>query len=109
MAETMNPVHDVSKKYDENLKTLKEQLGIGKSYDIALREFRIGGKKAALIFRRAFGAPRSRRMTAARLRRGRRGHPAAHPETPLQVDRVDQIVRDGPVRAALHGDRKSVV
>lgn len=50
MAETMNPVHDVSKKYDENLKTLKEQLGIGKSYDIALREFRIGGKKAALIF-----------------------------------------------------------
>ncbi|WP_418792420.1 spore germination protein [Phosphitispora sp. TUW77] len=50
MTETMAPIHDVSRKYDENLDILKELLGIGKSYDIALREFRIGGKKAAIIF-----------------------------------------------------------
>ncbi len=50
MAETMNSIHDVSKKYEENMEILKKQLGIGKSYDMALREFEIGGKKAALIF-----------------------------------------------------------
>jgi stage V sporulation protein AF len=50
MAQTTSTVYDVSKKYDENLSILKEQLGIGKSYDIGLREFEIGGKKAALIF-----------------------------------------------------------
>ncbi len=50
MTETMNSIHDVSKKYEENLEILKNQLGIGKSYDMALREFEIGGKKAALIF-----------------------------------------------------------
>lgn len=50
MPETMNSVHDVSKRYCENIDVLKEQLGIGKSYDIGLREFEIGGKKAALIF-----------------------------------------------------------
>ncbi len=50
MTETMNPVHDVSKKYEENVGVLKDQLGIGTSFDIGLREFEIGGKKAALIF-----------------------------------------------------------
>ncbi len=50
MVETMDPVHDVSKKYSENIEILKDQLGIGKSFDMALREFEIGGKKAALIF-----------------------------------------------------------
>jgi len=50
MTETMASIHDVSKKYEENLDILKEELGIGKSYDIGLREFRIGGKKAAIIF-----------------------------------------------------------
>lgn len=50
MAQTTSTVYDVSKKYDENLSILKEQLGIGKSFDLALREFEIGGKKAALIF-----------------------------------------------------------
>lgn len=50
MAQTTSTIFDVSKKYDENLSILKEQLGIGKSYDIGLREFEIGGKKAALIF-----------------------------------------------------------
>ena len=50
MRETMNSIHDVSKKYDENLDALKKELGIGKSFDIGLREFEIGGKKAALIF-----------------------------------------------------------
>ncbi len=50
MTETMASIHDVSTKYEENLDVLKEELGIGKSYDIGLREFRIGGKKAAIIF-----------------------------------------------------------
>lgn len=50
MGETQNAEHDVSKKYSENLDILREQLGIGKSYDLALREFEIGGKKAAIIF-----------------------------------------------------------
>ncbi|PKM80127.1 MAG: spore germination protein [Firmicutes bacterium HGW-Firmicutes-14] len=50
MAETMNSIHDVSRKYEENIAVLKDQLGIGVSYDLALREFQIGGKKAALIF-----------------------------------------------------------
>lgn len=50
MAQTTSTVYDVSKKYEENLSILKEQLGIGKSYDIGLREFEIGGKKAAIIF-----------------------------------------------------------
>lgn len=50
MAETMDPIHEISKKYSENIGILKEQLGIGTSYDVALREFEIGGKKAALIF-----------------------------------------------------------
>ncbi|MBU7007718.1 spore germination protein [Phosphitispora fastidiosa] len=50
MTETMAPIHDVSKRYEDNLDILKEELGIGKSYDIGLREFRIGGKKAAIIF-----------------------------------------------------------
>ncbi len=46
----MDSVHEVSKKYNENMEILKSQLGIGTSYDIALREFEIGGKKAALVF-----------------------------------------------------------
>lgn len=50
MAQTTSTVYDVSKKYDENLSILKEQLGIGTSYDLALREFEIAGKKAALVF-----------------------------------------------------------
>lgn len=50
MAQTATPTQDVSKNYDDNLDFLKEQLGIGVSYDIGLREFEIGGKKAALIF-----------------------------------------------------------
>lgn len=50
MQETMNSIHEVSKSYDENLDTLKKELGIGVSFDIALREFEIGGKKAALVF-----------------------------------------------------------
>lgn len=50
MQETMNSVNEVSKKYQDNIDQLKEVLGIGKSYDIGLREFEIGGKKAALIF-----------------------------------------------------------
>lgn len=50
MQETMNSVHDVSKHYEDNIDALKRELGIGKSFDIALREFEIGGKEAALIF-----------------------------------------------------------
>lgn len=50
MTETMTPIHDVSKKYDDNMAVLKDQLGIGTSYDLADREFEIAGKKAALIF-----------------------------------------------------------
>jgi len=50
MRETMAPIHKVSKKYDENIKMLKEELGIGESFDLVLREFEIGGKKAAFIF-----------------------------------------------------------
>ncbi len=50
MQETMAASHRVSKKYDENIKLLKDELGIGESFDLVLREFEIGGKKAAFIF-----------------------------------------------------------
>ena len=41
-----NPIR---KKLDENLEILKEVLGIGESFDIILRIFEIGDKKAALL------------------------------------------------------------
>lgn len=50
MKETMDPIHRVSKKYEENIGMLKEQLGIGTSFDLVLREFEIGGRKAAFVF-----------------------------------------------------------
>lgn len=50
MKESMTPVHQVSKKYEENIEMLKKELGIGVSFDIVLREFEIGGRKAAFIF-----------------------------------------------------------
>lgn len=50
MKETMAPIHQVSKKYEENIKLLKQELGIGISFDVVLREFEIGGRKAAFIF-----------------------------------------------------------
>lgn len=42
-----NPIR---KKLDENLEILKEVLGIGESFDIILRIFEIGDKKAVLLF-----------------------------------------------------------
>ncbi len=50
MEETMAPKTKVSKKYEENVETLKKILGIGVSFDVAFREFEITGKKAALFF-----------------------------------------------------------
>ncbi len=41
---------DISKKITENLEIIKEELGVGISFDTIVREFTIGRKKAALIF-----------------------------------------------------------
>src|SRR5690625_3122256 len=35
---------------EENVERVKETLGVGTSFDVLLREFRIGGRDAALIF-----------------------------------------------------------
>lgn len=40
----------VSARIEDNIEYLKEKLGIGVSFDIVLREFKIGRKKVALIF-----------------------------------------------------------
>lgn len=50
MAQLISETKQVSKNYDENIEILKKDLGIGVSFDVALREFEIGGKKAALLF-----------------------------------------------------------
>ncbi|WP_226984185.1 spore germination protein [Halothermothrix orenii] len=40
----------LSKKLEDNLKTLKNELGADESFDVLTREFEIGDKEAALIF-----------------------------------------------------------
>lgn len=40
----------LGKKYEDNVSFLKEEIGVGKSFDAVCREFRIGGKPAALFF-----------------------------------------------------------
>ena len=40
----------ISRHYDENIEFLKRELGIAKSFDVVLREFRIAGKRAAIVF-----------------------------------------------------------
>ncbi|MFW6035576.1 MAG: spore germination protein [Halothermotrichaceae bacterium] len=42
--------HPISKNIDENLKTLKKELGADESFDVLIREFEIGGRKSALVF-----------------------------------------------------------
>ncbi|MFW6022714.1 MAG: spore germination protein [Halanaerobiaceae bacterium] len=40
----------VKKKLDDNIEILKNELGAGESFDILVRTFEIGGKKAGLVF-----------------------------------------------------------
>lgn len=40
----------VSAKLAENVKFLKQHLGVGESFDVLVREFKVGGKDAALFF-----------------------------------------------------------
>lgn len=40
----------VSANLNENVDFLKKHLGVGESFDVIVREFKIGGKKAALFF-----------------------------------------------------------
>jgi len=40
----------LGRSYEENVSFLKEELGVGISFDAVCREFRIGGKPAALFF-----------------------------------------------------------
>ena len=39
-----------SRQYEDNISFLKEEIGVGKSFDAVCREFRIAGKPAALLF-----------------------------------------------------------
>ncbi len=38
------------RKLDENLAILEKELGVGESFDVIVRKFTIGGRKAALVF-----------------------------------------------------------
>ena len=40
----------VSSKLDENVEFLKKHLGVGESFDIIVRDFKVGGKRVALFF-----------------------------------------------------------
>ncbi|MDH7479983.1 MAG: spore germination protein, partial [Syntrophomonadaceae bacterium] len=40
----------LGRRYEDNVSFLKEELGVGESYDAVVREFRIGGRPAALFF-----------------------------------------------------------
>ncbi len=42
--------HPVKKKLDDNLEILKEVLGADESFDVLVRNFEIGGRKASLVF-----------------------------------------------------------
>ncbi|MFW6264668.1 MAG: spore germination protein [Bacillota bacterium] len=43
-------INPLSKKLDDNLEKIKKELGADESFDVLVRTFEIGGKKAGLIF-----------------------------------------------------------
>ena len=46
----MKETRPVSAKLAENVDFLKQHLGIGESFDVLVREFKVGGKAVALFF-----------------------------------------------------------
>lgn len=46
----MEELKSVSANLDENVDFLKNHLGVGESFDIIVREFKVGGRKVALFF-----------------------------------------------------------
>ncbi len=40
----------ISKKLEENLEYIKTKLGVGQSFDVSIRQFKVGGRDVALVF-----------------------------------------------------------
>lgn len=49
MANNTSLAVPISRNYEEAVKVLKERLGVGKSFDIGMRELVIGGRRVAIF------------------------------------------------------------
>ncbi|RKQ88659.1 spore germination protein [Brockia lithotrophica] len=50
MANNTSLAVPISRNYEEAVKVLKERLGVGKSFDVGMRELVIGGRRVAIFF-----------------------------------------------------------
>lgn len=109
-------------KLDENLAYIREKLGVDTSFDIIVREFDVGGKKAALIFVDAFANSNVITLILQNLSRLKREDlapnslekiyryiPYMEMDKSEDLDEVIDQVLAGPMALLLDGEREAII
>ncbi|UNC92516.1 spore germination protein [Candidatus Contubernalis alkaliaceticus] len=113
----------ISKKLDENLAFITEKLGVGVSFDVLIRQFKVGGKDVALVFVDGFGNGELITLIMQTLIATRREELCTRPYKKLfeeripymelsEVQQLDDLVKEvlaGPSALLIDGEDSAII
>lgn len=113
----------ISKKLDENLEYLKNKLGVGLSFDVLIRQFKVGGRDVALVFVDGFANGDLIVQIMQTLMASRREEICSRPYKKIfeeripymelsEVQQLDDLVKEvlaGPTALLIDGEESAII
>lgn len=113
----------ISKKLEDNLKFIQEELGVGVSFDVLIRQFKVGGKRLALVFLDGFTNGQLVTLIMQTMMASRREEICLKPFNKIfeeripymeisQVQELDEVIKEvlaGPAVLLIDGEESAIV